>query len=48
MSFAECKINPIDVNSHLHKSSEIFDKDSADKFDPKKVKEVKNIIPHAN
>jgi hypothetical protein len=29
---ADCQNNPIDVNFHLQKSLEIFDKKSADKF----------------
>jgi hypothetical protein len=32
MSLAGCQINPIDVNFHLQKSLEIFDKNSADKI----------------
>ena len=32
MSLAECQIHPIDVNFHLQKSLEIFDKKSADKI----------------
>ena len=31
MSLSECQINPIDVNFHLQKSLEIFDKNSATK-----------------
>ena len=34
-------INPIDVNFHLQKSLEIFDKNSADKIWSKKDKEMK-------
>ena len=36
MSLAGCQIIPIDVNFHLQKSSEIFDKNSADKIWSKK------------
>ena len=32
MSLAACQINPIDVNFHLKKSLEIFDKNSVDKI----------------
>ena len=35
------QINPIDVNLHLQKSLEIFDKNSADKIWFKKDKEIK-------
>ena len=41
MSLAECKINLIDVNFHLLKSLEIFDKNSADKVWSKKDREWK-------
>ena len=40
MSLAGCQINPIDVNFHLQKSLEIFDKNSADKIWSKKDKEI--------
>ena len=43
-----CQINPIDVNFHLQKSLEIFDKNFADKIWSKKDKEVKSALPHAN
>ena len=36
MSSAGCQINPIDVNFHLQKSFEIFEKKSADKIWSKK------------
>ena len=36
-----CQINTIDVNFHLQKSLEIFDKNSADKIWSKKDKELK-------
>ena len=38
MSLAGCQINPIDVNFHLQKSLEVFDKNSANKFWSKKDK----------
>ena len=41
MSLSRCQINPIDVNFHLQKSLEIFDKNSADKIWSKKDKEIK-------
>ena len=48
MSLAGCQINPIDVNFHLQKSLELFDKDSADKIKYKKDKGVQSALPHAN
>ncbi len=36
ISLAGCQINPIDVNFHLQKSLEIFDKKSADNIQSKK------------
>ena len=48
MSLAGCQINPIDVNFHLQKSLEIFDKNSADKILSKKDKGMENALPHAN
>ena len=48
MSLAGCQINPIDVNVHLKKSLEIFDKNSADTISSKKDKEVEIALPHAN
>ena len=48
MSLAGCQINPIDVNFHLQKSLEIFDKNSADKIWSKKDKGVESALPHAN
>ena len=48
MSLAGCQINPIDVNFHLQKSLEIFDKNSADKIWSKQVQEVECALPHAN
>ena len=41
MSLADCQINQIDVNFHLQKSLEIFDKNSVDKIWSKKNKEIK-------
>ena len=41
MSLVGCQINPIDVNFHLQKSLEIFDKNSAAKIWSKKDKEWK-------
>ena len=41
MSLAGYQINPIDVNFHLQKSLEIFDKNSADKIWFKIDKEIK-------
>ena len=41
MSLAGCQINPIDVNFHLQKSLEIFDRNSADKIQSQNYKEVK-------
>ena len=48
MSLAGCQINPIDVNFHLQKNLEIFDKNSADKFWSKKGQGVESALPHAN
>ena len=48
MSLAGSQIDPIDVNFHLKKSLEIFDKNSADKIWSKKDKGVKSALPHAN
>ena len=41
MSLKGCQNNPIDVNFHLQKSLEIFDKNSADKIQSKKDKGIK-------
>ena len=41
MSLAECQINPIDVNFHLQKSLEIFDKIQLTKSDPKRTMVIK-------
>ena len=43
-----CQINPIDVNFHLQKSFEIFDKNSATKSLVQKGQEVESVLPHAN
>ena len=48
MSLAGCQINPIDVNFHLQKSLEIFNKNSSDKIWSKKDKGVESALPHAN
>jgi hypothetical protein len=47
MSLAGCQINPIDVNFHLQKSLEKFDKNSADKIQSMKDKGIKvpSLIP---
>ena len=41
MSLAGCQINPIDVNFHLQKSLEIFDKIQLTKSDPKRTMVIK-------
>ena len=48
MSLAECQNNLVDVNFHLQKSLEIFDKNSADKFQSKNYKGGKSALSHAN
>ena len=48
MSLAEHHINTIDVNFHLQKSLEFFDKNSADKILSKKDKGVESVLSHAN
>ena len=48
MSLAECQINPIDVNFHLQKRWEIFDKNSTHKIWSKKDKGVESALPIAN
>ena len=48
MRLAGCQINPIDVNFHLQKSLEIFDKNSADKIWSKKDKGVESALPRTN
>jgi hypothetical protein len=47
MSLAGRQINLIDVNFHLQKSLEIFDKNSADKIWPKMTRGG-SALPHAN
>ena len=41
MSLVGCQINQNNVNFHLQKSLEIFDKNSADTISSKKDKEIK-------
>ena len=48
MSFAESQINSIDVNFHLQKTLEIFDKNSAAKNLIQKGDGVESALPHAN
>ena len=48
MTLAGCQINPIDVNFHLQKSLEIFDTNSADKFQSQNYKGGKSALPHAS
>ena len=48
MSLAGCQIDTIDVNFHLQKSLEIFDKNSTDKIWSKKGKGVESTLPHAD
>ena len=48
MSLAGCQTNLINVNFHLQKSLEIFDKNSADKILSKNDKGVESALPHAN
>ena len=48
MSLAGCQIIPIDLNFHLQKCFEIFDKNSADKIQSKNYKEGKSALPRAN
>ena len=48
MSLAGCQIKPIDVNFHLQKSLEIFDKESFDKNMIKKGQGVESGLPHAS
>ena len=45
MSWAGCQNNPIDVNFHLQKSLEIFEKNLADKIGSNKVKGIKMSPP---
>ena len=48
MSLAGCQINPFDVNFHLQKTLEIFDKKSAAKNIIQKGQGVESALPHAN
>ena len=48
MSLAGCQIILIDLNFHLQKYLEIFDKNSADKIQSKNYKGGKFALPHAN
>ena len=48
MSLAGCQIMQIDLNFHLQKCVEIFDKNSADKIQSKNYKGGKSAMPHAN
>ena len=48
MSLAGCQIIPIDLNFHLQKCLEIFDKDFADKIQSKNYKGGKSALTHAN
>jgi len=48
MSLAGCQIIPIDLNFHLQKRLDIFDKSSADKIQSKNYKGNKSALPHAN
>ena len=47
MSLERCQINPIDVNFHLQKSLEIFDKIKLTNLF-NKDKGVESALPHAN
>ena len=50
MSLAGCQNNPIDVNFHLQKFLEFFDKNLANNFWSKKDREwqLESALPHAN
>jgi hypothetical protein len=48
MSLGGCQIIPIDLNFHLQKCLEIFDKNSVEKFQYKNYKGVKSALPHDN
>ena len=48
MSLAGYQINLIDVNFHLQKSLEIFDKRSTNKNLIEKGQGVESALPHAN
>ena len=47
ISLAGCQIIPIDLNFHLQKCLEIFDKNPADKFQSKNIQGAKSALPHA-
>ena len=48
MILAGCQIIPIDLNFHLQKCLEIYDKKSADKIQSRNFKGGKSAQPHAN
>ena len=48
MSLAGCQIISIDLNFHIQKWLEIFDKNSADKIKSKNYKGGKPALSHAN
>ena len=48
MILAGCQIIPIDLNFHLQKCLEIFDKNSADKIQSKNYEGGKSALHHAN
>ena len=48
MSLTGCQINPIDVNFHLQKSLEIFDKKFSWQILIQKEEGVESALPHAN
>ena len=48
MSLAGCQIIPTDLNFHLQKCLEIFDKNSDDKIQSKNYKGGKSALSHAN
>ena len=48
MSLSGCQINPIDVNFHLRKSLQNFDKNLAAKNLIQKGQGVESALPHAN
>ena len=48
MSLAGCQIISIDLNFHLQKCLETFDKNSADKIQSNDYKGGKSALPNAN
>ena len=48
MSLAGCQIIPTDLNFHLQKRLEIFDKNSTDRIQSKNYKEGKSALSDAN